>query len=409
MKISDTALDVRNANRGTDRGREALRVSLERYGAGRSILLDRHSRVIAGNKTISAAAELGHEDLLVVDSDGSKLVAVRRTDLDLDEPAARELALSDNRVAELDLEWSSEALEAALKDGLDLSAFWTGDELEELLRGLEPEGGLLPGADPDQVPESVEPRAKLGELWQLGRHRLYVGDATNAAEVSALLGNERMRMIWTDPPYGVDYAEKNAYLNETDRGNRLTCEIQSDTLSETAVGDLLHQALTTAVGSVVPGGGVYVASPAGTTLPFFIAAFTGSGFAFKHSLAWVKDQFVLGRCDYHYRHEVILYGWKEGAHYFADDRTQDSVFEVPRPRANDVHPTMKPVELIARMVTNSSRPGDAVYDPFAGSGSTLLACEQLGRAARLMEIDPQYASVLLARYEQATGETARRL
>lgn len=156
----------------------------------------------------------------------------------------------------------------------------------------------------------------------------------------------------------------------------------------------------------MPGAAVYVACPAGTLLPHFIAAVAASGFQFKHSLVWVKNQFVLGRCDYHYRHEIVLYGWKDGAHYFVDDHTHDSVFEIDKPRKSEEHPTMKPVELIERMVRNSSNPGEIVYEPFSGSGSTILACEMSGRQCRAMEVSPAYCSVALTRWETATGRTA---
>jgi DNA modification methylase len=132
-----------------------------------------------------------------------------------------------------------------------------------------------------------------------------------------------------------------------------------------------------------------------------------SGFGFRHSLVWVKQQFVLGRCDYHYRHEVILYGWKpDGAHYFVDDHTQDSVFEVDKPHRSEDHPTMKPVKLVAQMVANSSKPGDIVADPFLGSGTTLISAEQLGRVCYGIEIEPRYVDVAVRRWQQATGQTA---
>lgn len=155
------------------------------------------------------------------------------------------------------------------------------------------------------------------------------------------------------------------------------------------------------------GGAVYVACPAGTPLPHFIAAVAASGYTFKHSLVWVKQQFVLGRCDYHYRHETILYGWKEdGAHYFVDDHTKDSVFEVDKPHRSEEHPTMKPVELVAQMVANSSRPGETVADPFLGSGTTLIACEQLGRKCVGIELAEKYVDVAVQRYQRMTHQPA---
>jgi len=157
----------------------------------------------------------------------------------------------------------------------------------------------------------------------------------------------------------------------------------------------------------LPGAVCYVASPSGDNLPLFIRAIDGSGFRYRHSLVWVKDAFVLGRADYHYRHETILYGWQDGAgHFFVDDRKQDSVFEVAKPKDSPEHPTMKPPELIEPMVANSSKPGEIVFDPFLGSGSTLIACERMGRRCRGIEIAPGYVDVTVRRWQTMTGKRA---
>jgi site-specific DNA-methyltransferase (adenine-specific) len=399
LPLDQVTPDPHNSNRGTDRGREALRHSLESRGFGRPLLLDKNRKVIAGNKTLAEAQALGYEELLVIESTGKQLIAHLRSDLDLDEPDAQVLGNDDNRIAELDLDWDPEVIAAQLEAGVDLSATWTGDELQALLASLQPQGGLVEGADPDAIPEQVETRCQPGERWALGRHKLWVGDCTDAAGVGRLFDGKRLRLVWTDPPYGVEYVGKTS--------DALTLE--NDRLPETGTEALCRAALALAVEYGEPGTACYVACPAGTPLPHFIAAVAGSGFQYRWQLVWIKDQFVLGRGDYHFRHENILYGWLPGAHYFTDDRTLDSVFEVPRPRASDQHPTMKPVALIEPMVKNSSRPGDLVYDPFLGSGSTILACQSTGRVAYGCEIDPQYASVCLARFEVATGETARRL
>jgi len=195
--LAELEFDPRNANRGTDRGREALRHSLSSYGAGRSILLDKNGRILAGNKTAEQAALLGHESLIVVETDGSKLVAVKRVDLDGESPEGRALALADNRVGELDLSYDPAILSEALADGIDLSSLWTGDELEELLAGLTEPSGLLEGAGPDAIPEEVEPRTTPGDLWALGRHRLLCGDSTKSEDVERLLSGETPRLMVT--------------------------------------------------------------------------------------------------------------------------------------------------------------------------------------------------------------------
>ena len=239
-----------------------------------------------------------------------------------------------------------------------------------------------------------------GQMWKAGVHRVICGDSTEILILTSLLGRTapRCRMICTDPPYGVDYASKNAYLNKTDRGNRIQRPIQNDKLTPEQTGHLFKSALQAVIAQCEPGASCYATVPSGPLLVYFIQAFNASGFEFKHMLVWVKQQFVIGMADYHHRHEPILYGWlPNGAHYFCDDRSQDSVFEVDKPQVNDLHPTTKPVALISRMIANSSRPGELVYDPFAGSGSTIVAAHQLGRVGYGCELDPGYVAVILER------------
>jgi DNA modification methylase len=255
-----------------------------------------------------------------------------------------------------------------------------------------------------QLDKAVELQAKwgtaAGQAWEIGRHRLICGDCTNEATVGHLLGDggPKLRMVWTDPPYGVDYAGKNAYLNRTDRGNRIQRPIENDGLTPEETGALFRAALAAAIPHCASGACCYATVPSGPLLVHFIQAFNASGFDFRHLLVWVKQHFVIGMADYHYRHEPILYGWlTDGAHYFGGDRSQDSVFEFDKPQINDLHPTCKPSELIAPMVANSSRAGDVIYDPFLGSGSTLVAAQQLGRVGRGVEILPEYVAVALER------------
>ncbi len=257
---------------------------------------------------------------------------------------------------------------------------------------------------PAQVDKAAELQKKwqtaIGQIWAIGEHRLLCGDCRENGTVGRLWrdGGPRIRMVWTDPPYGVDYAAKNAYLNRTDRGNRIQVPIENDKLTAGETGFLFNAALTVAKTWAMAGASLYATVPSGPLLVYFIQAFTAAGFSFRAQLTWVKQQFVIGMADYHHRYEPILYGWlPDGAHYFSGDRRQDDVFEVDKPHASDLHPTTKPVELIARMVANSSRPGELVYDPFCGSGSTLLAAHQLGRVGYGVEIDPGYVAVALER------------
>ncbi len=294
------------------------------------------------------------------------------------------------------------------KDALrNLTEFFQTDsgDIRELLESLSgrPLGGKLQDPEP-QVDKAAELQAKwgteAGQGWQIGPHRLICGDCRLPAVVRRLwAGSERkIRLVWTDPPYGVDYSSKNEALNATDRGSRVQRPIENDALTPEDTGALFTEALAACIPFAEPGASIYATVPGGPLLPYFISAMNASGFICRWSLVWIKQQFVIGRGDYHMRHEPILYGWIEnGPHYFSEDRTQDSVFEVDKPHVSDLHPTTKPVELIARMIANSSRPGELVYDPFSGSGSTLLAAHQLGRVGYGVELYPGYVAVILER------------
>jgi DNA modification methylase len=243
---------------------------------------------------------------------------------------------------------------------------------------------------------------RAGQLWQAGPHRLLCADCRELTEISRLwTDGARFRVLWTDPPYGVNYAAKNELLNRTDRGNRIQKPIANDALAPAAVFQLFELALRQAKTFAAAGAVCYARVPSGALLVGFLSAFENSGFSFKHQLVWVKNHFVLGMSDYQHRHEPILYGWLEnGAHYFTDDRTKSSVFEIDRPQVSDSHPCTKPVQLISEMISNSSRMGEIVFDPFCGSGSTLVAAHQLRRVGRAVEIDPGYVAVALERLVQ---------
>jgi DNA modification methylase len=282
------------------------------------------------------------------------------------------------------------------------------DAVKDMLERLGREAGIpssgLLQEPPAQIDKAAELKAKwgteTGQLWQVGPSRLLCADCREKADVARLWrdGGQKFRMVWTDPPYGVDYAGKNEYLNRGDRGNRIQKQIENDRLSADECQALFSTALTEAQAWAMPGAVCYATVPSGPLLVRFIAGFYEGGFDFRHLLVWVKQQFVIGMSDYHYRHEPILYGWRpNGPHYFVKDRSQSTIFEVDKPHVSDLHPTTKPVELIARMIENSSRQGEIVYDPFSGSGSTLLAAHQLGRIGYGVEIDPGYVAVTLER------------
>jgi DNA modification methylase len=273
--------------------------------------------------------------------------------------------------------------------------------IQVLLDDLRAREGLLLEnlnnlADPEpQIDKADELRTKwgteTGQLWTAGPHRLVCGDSRDRDNIRRLWDDngQNFRMLWCDPPYGIDYAGKNAILNRTDRGNRIQKPIANDELGPQAISALFRDALSEALAFALKGAACYATVPSGTLLPHFIEAFNDSGFSFKHLLVWVKQHFVIGLGDYQQRHEPVLYGWREdGPHFFIPDRTQSSVFEVDRPHTSDLHPTTKPVELMARMIVNSSRQGEVIYDPFCGSGSTIVAAAQVKRVGYGCEFDP---------------------
>ena len=396
MQIKDLTPDPENANKGTPRGESALEESISSYGLGRSILIDKNNRIIAGNKTAQKAGELGIEQVTVVETTGNQVVAVKRTDLDLDEDnEARELAYADNRTSELSLDWDPEQLLKDSDRGINLP--FTDDELRGLTgKTSEAEG---PGAEVDRASELKEKwGTESGQLWKIGNHRLLCGDCTKVEDVERLTDGQKANMSWIDPPYGVDYGAK---LEPDSPMPYRIRTIRNDGLPDAELKTLINTALRNMASVSVVGASVYMAAPPGPPLPTLIAAFDQSGFEFRWQLVWVKDQFVFSRSDYHFRHENILYGWKtDGAHWFTGDRTQDSVFEVDRPHNSEEHPTMKPVLLVSQMIENSAEQGQIVLDAFLGSGSTMVAAEQTGRTCYGMEIEPKYIAVTLERMQQ---------
>jgi DNA modification methylase len=391
--------DPRNANKGTQRGLGQLDNSLRKYGAGRSILADKHGVVIAGNKTLERAADLGLP-VREVHTDGRELVVVVRDDLDLaTDKTAKELAIADNRVAEIDLAWDGDVL-AALKDEIDLSQFFDKDELAEILKDTAGNDAADPGADTNRADELREKwQTELGQLWQVGRHRLLVGDCTVRENVARLMGTDRAEMVWTDPPYGVAVGDKNKYLNAIAPSNRVEENLENDTLAEPELAAMLCAAFDNAIAVCLAGAAWYVAAPPGPLHVLFGQVLKDRGI-WRQTIQWVKNNATFSPMgvDYHWQAEPIFYGWLPNAgHRYHGGRKQTTVWEIDRPTKSPEHPTMKPVELVTRALENSSCVGDVVLDLFLGSGTTLVACERLGRSGRGCELSPAYAAVTLER------------
>ncbi len=292
---------------------------------------------------------------------------------------------------------------AELLGRVEASSAAVASLLDSLARGagLPPRRGL---ADPEEIPPLAEKvRTRPGELWLLGTHRLICGDASDPRELERLMAGELAEVLWTDPPYGVSYQGKTA------RALRIAGDRPTD------LDALLPAAFAAADRVLAPGAALYVMHPAGSASVRFGEAFLDAGWRLRQTLIWVKDRMVLGHADYHFRHEPILFGYKPGGGrrgrghggWYGGDG-QDSVLEVPRPAASREHPTAKPVELVRRCLANSAAPEALVLDPFAGSGCSLIACEELGLRARLLEIDPAYCDVMIRRWEAFTGGRAKR-
>jgi DNA modification methylase len=358
--------------------------------------------VIAGNKTLERAVDLGMDDVIVVETDGTKLVAVQRTDLDLDneDGKARALATYDNRSGQLDLDWDIDALSTVDVDVL--KDLWTVDELDELGIIEKPQGDAEPQID--RAAELQEKwQVKTGDLWKIGEHRLLCGDSTKRDDVEKVMGGEKIELVWTDPPYGVAVGDKNKYLNSIARSNRIEENLENDTLEEAELVKMLCQSFDNMIVYCTAGAGWYVAAPAGPLHILFGQVLKDRGI-WRQTIQWVKNNSTfspMGVC-YHWQAEPIFFGWlPNGGHRYYGGRKQTTVWNIDRPLKSPEHPTMKPVELVARAVVNTSQECEIVADPFVGSGTTIVACQNLGRKCRAIEISPKYCSVTLQRMATA--------
>lgn len=380
----------RNARTHSREQIEKIAASMTEFGFTNPILVDGQDGIIAGHGRIEAAKLLGLETVPVVVLDH------------LSDAQRRAYILADNRLA-LDAGWDEELLAAEFADLLadDFDLALTGfsdDEIEDLLPEFDDEPVADGAADEDAVPEpELVPVSRKGDLWRLGRHRLLCGDSTVITDVERLMGGGRAALIVTDPPYNVAYQGKTA--------EALT--IANDAMDGESFYRFLLDAYASMYAVAEDGAAIYVFH-ADTEGVNFRRALVDAGFKLAQCCVWVKQTFVLGRQDYHWKHEPVLYGWKPtAAHNWYSDRRQTTVWHFDRPSRNADHPTMKPVDLIEYPITNSSKRGDVVLDLFGGSGSTLIACEKTGRVARLMELDPRYVDVIIRRWQEYTGKVAR--
>ncbi len=384
--------------------------SIEDLGIVRPVAVDKHNQLIAGNQTTESAMQAGYTQALIVETAGDVLIVHRRPNLNpeqrlmaafLDNHSSDTSMFADERVGQAIFEHEAlfdEYLSKAEKNKYLLAAGAFAGKQE-----LNPDQGGKLDLAPDLANKyGIAP----GQIWAIpsltvpgGEHLLALGDSRDAALISRLFsagGNQPARMLAFDPPYGVDYASKNRMLNKLDMNNnrghrsRLETDIQGDKMTPAEVEQFIRDILIVWGQACTPGASVYITGPSGDLVASFIFAFQGSPFKFHQTLVWVKNNFVLGTQDYHYRHEHVFYGWMpNGTHYWCGSRSLDSVIEIDMPRSAKLHPTMKPPELFTAFILNSSQPGEIVCDPTAGSGSTCVSAEQEGRLCYMGELcDP---------------------
>jgi DNA modification methylase len=380
---------ARNPRTHTEEQVAQIAASIAEFGFVNPVLVGADGIIIAGHARVMAARKLGLAEAPVIVLDH------------LSEAQRRALVIADNRLAQ-NAGWDEEMLrvelEALREDDFNLALLGFEDaEIESLLAEQEGESAAL--TDEDAVPEAQETAVTLpGDVWLLGDHRLLCGDSTQMETVEKVLAGGLADMVFTDPPYNVNYG---ATMKDKLRGkNRV---IRNDNL-----GDGFEQFLREACANIlaVTKGAVYICMSS-SELHTLHKAFTEAGGHWSTFLIWAKNTFTMGRADYQRQYEPILYGWKEGSdHYWCGARDQGDVWFVKKPVANDLHPTMKPVELVERAIRNSSKSRDSVLDPFAGSGSTLIACEKTHRQARLIELEPKYCDVVVRRFEEFSGKRA---
>lgn len=380
---------------------EQLRRSLREFGFVSPVLIDEDKNLIAGHGRVEAARAEGMTEVPYV------------TVSDLTEAQRRAYIIADNRLAETG-EWDAARLKFEMEElsSLSFDTALTGFTMDNilLLSGDEPAGG--PEAQEDDYDGSVpeETAVRDGDLWKLGGHRLMVGSTSSKKSVERLMNGVKANMVFTDPPYGVAVGSKNKMLDDVAGGKsgRCTENIYGDTMSESELHDMLLAAMRNIREACAEDASYYVTSPQGGSLGLMMMMMMEAGLEVRHMLIWRKSSptFSMGRLNYDYQHEPIFYTWTKRHNWYGKGKFHTSVWDVEKPRKCDLHPTMKPVALVENALLNSSAAGDVVLDGFGGSGTTLIACEQLGRTCYMMEIDPHYAQVIIDRWEKLTGEKA---
>ena len=376
MKISEVKPYDKNPRKNDD-GVEAVANSIKEFGWQQPIVVDKDNVIIVGHTRYKAAKKLGMDKVPVVVADN------------LSPEQVKAYRLADNKTGEL-TDWDMGLLDDELADIADIDMSDFGFDLD-----LGNDEAKVQEDDFDEeVPE--EPKSKLGQIYQLGRHRLMCGDSTNPEMVKKLVGGVQCDLLLTDPPYNVGYEGKQK--------SKMT--IKNDRQEDDEFYKFLFNAFSAAKDNLKQGSSFYIWYASSEAANFNNAA-NNAGLSVREELIWEKNNLVIGRQDYQWKHEPCLYGWVEGgSHSWYSDRKQTTVMHFDKPQRADLHPTMKPVALFDYQIKNSTKSGDVVLDLFGGSGTTIMACEQDGRNACVMEYDPKYVDVIIKRWEGFTGKKA---
>lgn len=388
MKIQEIEIEklipyARNSRTHSDDQVAQIAASIKEFGWTNPILVDGEAGIIAGHGRLAAARKLGLKKIPVIEL--SHLSPTQK----------KALIIADNKLA-LNAGWDNQMLALEFEEleleGFDLALTGFGEDEIDALKPEQVTEGLT---DEDAVPDVPdEPKTKPGDIYQLGKHRLMCGDSCNVDDMEKLCDGQLVDMWLTDPPYNVAY----------EGGTGL--KIKNDDMKDDEFRQFLRDAYVTA-GTVMKPGAVFYIWYADVETYNFTGAVKDAGWKMSQILIWKKSSLVMGRKDYHFKHEPCIYGWKEGAaHLWSADRKQTTILEFDKPSKNGEHPTMKPVELFEYQMLNNTKGGDIVLDSFGGSGTTMIAAEKNGRHARLMELDPKYCDVIVKRWEDFTGKKA---
>ena len=376
---------ARNSRTHSDTQVAQIAASIKEWGWTTPVLVSEDGTLIAGHGRVMAARKLGLPEVPVMVARGWT------------EAQRRAYVLADNQLA-LNAGWDMDLLSIEMQDlnadGFDLSLIGFDDKTLAALLADSPEDGLT---DPDDAPEPTDnPTTKLGDVWVLGGHRLMCGDSTSIDDMEKLTAGQKVDVWLTDPPYNVAY----------EGGTKEKLTIKNDSMGDDQFRQFLRDAYV-AADAVMKAGAVFYIWHADSEGYNFRGAAKDAGWTVRQCLIWKKSSLVMGRQDYHWKHEPCLYGWKEGsAHLWAADRKQTTILEFDKPHRNGEHPTMKPVALFEYQLLNNTKGGDTVLDSFGGSGTTMIAAEKNGRLSRLMELDPKYCDVIIKRWQDFTGKAA---